>query len=474
MRTKAKEIQKNQSNRGIAARLTHVILILIILICAIKWFLYIGFRIQFYEILALLFIGMFFVSSYKTVEGIKFPSPIRAYLLFLWGWFFLEVMSGIHVIINPLGPEAGSFFAKALLGEFVFVVFSTSLLLYLCTLDHQRRLNLIYWYVAGVVISSIYGFGQLILIQNYRVDLDSTIAIGLRLPTATIDSLEFSRYGYGQSYRITGITGDPSVHAAYTITALVLLIYLAATNHRIKNGLLFLIVFLSLSLSQSGSGFVGLVTSAISLRILQLRLKSKSFSIKGILTIILLFGTVLFLYSYYQEDINYYLSVRLDPKGTIASHLGIAADSLNIGFQNIVGVGLNNFSIAFEKEYGITGFNAHNVWITYFVELGIIGFLYRVIFAVYVIKTCLKRKTALSMIFVSSYVGLCIAALGYETLSMFYLQLYMLLFYAVVVLDSNSAGMSNRSVAIKRTVLRSGLIYDHDPSGVPTKASVGR
>ena len=53
------------------------------------------------------------------------------------------------------------------------------------------------------------------------------------------------------------------------------------------------------------------------------------------------------------------------------------------------------------------------------------------------IINCLKKKTILSRAFIASYVGICIASLGYQVLDMFFAQLFTTLFFAVISLDQS-------------------------------------
>ncbi len=411
----------------------YVLIVLIVLSAALKWFLYFSFRVNYYEVLMILFIFFFFLSNYN-VWSFKLKQELKTYIQFLWGWFFLAGLSGFGVIIYPQGVGAYSFYLKGLLQLFVHTCFFTFFVFYLSSISSNKRNRLVSWLLAGIVISSIYGFAQLIIIKQYGIDIDERIARYLGMSLADGEYLNLTRYAYGYLYRLNGITGDPSVHAAYTIMALPLLLlcYIRKRNIGFLIGLL--IVFISLVLSMSGSGLVGSVFSVSTLLVLGI-LRKRHLKIRYMALVLGLVVILLLLYSSFEEHIAYFANVRFDPQGTIATHLDIAIKSLHIGLKYPLGVGYNNFSIAYEDQYGISGYNPHNTWLGYFVQMGLIGLLYQIMFTLFIIRQCFKKKTLLSQAFISSVIGICIASLGYQVLDMFYVRLFITLFFTVVILE---------------------------------------
>ena len=411
----------------------YILVILIALSAALKWFLYFSFRINYYEGLIILFICFFFLSNYN-VWSFKLKQELKTYILFLWGWVLLAALSGSTILFYPQGVNAYSFYLKGLLQLFVHTCFFTFFIFYLSSISSDKRNRLVSWFLTGVVISSIYGFAQLILKIQYGIDIDENIARYLGMNFADGEYLNFNRYAYGYLYRLNGITGDPSVHAAYTIMVLPLFLLSYITNSNVKYLILLLIVFVSLVLTMSGSGLVGFVFSILALLVLRLR----HIKISQLALVLFLFVILVFLYSSYEEHIRYYSQVRFNPQGTIADHLNIALKSLDIGLKYPLGVGYNNFSIAYENQYGISGYNPHNSWLGYFVQTGFIGVLYQIIFGFFIISKCFRKKTLLSQAFIPSFIGICIASLGYQVFDMFYARLFIALFFTVVMLEETN------------------------------------
>lgn len=404
------------------------------------------FRVNYFEILIIAFIFTIFINNYNENLKYKIKNELKLYILLIWGWFFLSVFSGLGIIFYPQGPYAYSFYYKYLLQLFIHSFFFTYFIIYLSSITAKKRNMLIVYFVAMVVLSSFYGILQLFLKLKFGIDIDENISKFLGHELASGEYIDFERYAYGYLSRINGLTGDPSVHAAYTIMAIpFLLLRFITSNNKYFLYLIFLIViFVSLVLTMSGSGSVGFVISMVLILLLRLRICKLKY--RHIMTFIIIVGFLFSFYKYFQEDFLYYLPKRFDPQGSIRSHLNIAEKSINIGLKYPLGVGANNFSIAYENQYGIVGYNPHNNWIGYFVENGFLGLFYKIIFSVFIIISCLKRKTYLSSAFIASYIGMCVAALGYQTLNLFGLQLYVALFFSCVMLEQNQKILTRYNV----------------------------
>lgn len=417
---------------SIQHKITYILVILIVLSSALKWCLYFPFRIQYYEILMILFVCFFFLSNHNAKSFIL-KKELKTYILFLWGWFFLAVLSGGSIIINPQGADAYSFYLKGLVQLFSHTCFFTFFIFYLGSIDSEKRQKLLYWFLAGVVISSMYGFIQIILI-NRGIDIDENISRHIGMKLADSEYINFKVYAYGYLYRLNGTASDPNVHAAYTITGLPLFLLIYITNRNIKSLFLFLIVFVSLVMSMSISGLAGFAFSILALLVLRLR----HIKVSQLMLVLFLFIILVFLYSSYEESIIYYLRVKFDTQGTIRSHIDIAINSLKIGLKYPFGVGLNNFSIAYENQYSISNYNPHNSWIAYLVQLGFIGLLYQIIFKLFIISRFFnKKKTLVSYAFTASFIGICIAGIGYQVLDMFFAQLYITIGFSLMIMDDH-------------------------------------
>lgn len=416
--------------------ITFILIILIAISAALKWYLYFFLiRVNFYEILIILFICSFFLYNYKK-KSFKLKKELKTYILFIWGWLFLSILSGSTILFYPQSDDSYSFYLKGLFQLFVYTCFFTFLIIYISSISSDKRRKLTSWFLVGVVFSSVYGISQLILIMQYGIDIDENISKFLGITQRNDEYVNFARMAYGYLFRITGITSDPSVHGAYTITAIPLFLLGFIYKKKFVHFALFFIVFTSLILSMSGSGFVGFIFSILSLLIIS-TLHIRNLKLSYLLPMFLLFIIVIFLYLIFKDHIVQYAKIKFDPNGTVGDHINIAVMSLELGLKYPLGVGLNNISIAYNNQYGISGYNPHNAWIGWFVEIGFVGLFYRIVFSFYIIVKCLKRKSILSQAFFASFIGISIAGLGYQTLNMFYLQLFITLFFSVIMLEES-------------------------------------
>jgi hypothetical protein len=129
----------------------------------------------------------------------------------------------------------------------------------------------------------------------------------------------------------------------------------------------------------------------------------------------------------------------------MASHLQIAYNALQIVKDYPLGIGFNDFSIAYEMVYGQKGYGTHNAWLTYLVEIGPLGLAFQLFISFFIIRYCFRHRTPLSIAFVSSYIGVCFASLGYELKSTFSFQFYTVVLFSFVCLEQMKGTEKNAS-----------------------------
>ena len=120
------------------------------------------------------------------------------------------------------------------------------------------------------------------------------------------------------------------------------------------------------------------------------------------------------------------------------SRLALFRGAIELFAQNpVLGVGANNYSVArfsLPNEY-FHDANVHNSWLTILVELGIVGLLFKISFFAYIIYAASRRKSLLSRAFICTIIGLSVGALFNQVFDLFYFNFYIVLVFAMVVLD---------------------------------------
>ena len=145
--------------------------------------------------------------------------------------------------------------------------------------------------------------------------------------------------------------------------------------------------------------------------------------------------TLLLFFLVFEEEVLLFASVKLSPTGTIRDHFQLALNSIRIFVDHPFGLGYNNFSFAYEFFFKEKNYNTHNSWITYLTEIGLVGLVYQLMFSIYLLASCIRLKTPLSMVFIVSYLAMCFAALGYEVKNQFFFNLFTTLFFSILIIE---------------------------------------
>jgi hypothetical protein len=406
-------------------------IVISLLSAQLKWYLDLGFRFNFYELFILCFLLCFFVLALSN-KIIHVPQQLRTFILFQWGLLILSIFSGCAILFNFQHQDSFFFYEKAVLQLLIYTTFFTCLIVYLSGIHLFKRELILKSYIWGVVISSIYGIAQIAAIIYYGIDLD--VYIHSVVPFFQETASEFEVQAYGDFYRLSGLPGDPNVHASYAMTALPFIFYYAFQRKQWVYAILSMVVILSMIFSISVSGIVASFIT-ISVYIFLFRRKTILGNIMTILFVLTPIIIVLFLY---EDQVYRFISVKLDPSGTGLDRYNIALQSIEIFAKYPFGIGFNSFSLAYEDMFRIAGYNPHNSWIAILVELGFIGLIYQLVFTIYIFISALKSNNDMAKLLVCSYTGICVASIGYSSLNLFFTQFVVTMLFSAFVCDQST------------------------------------
>jgi len=405
-----------------------------------KWGFYFGFNLQFYEVVWLLLVPVGLLHLAISRDGLIAPSPLVAVLTLKIAYLGLAAVSIGCILVDPVGDESMSFYLKGILQLSVRTVFTIVLVLVLARLSAVQRRRLLFVNLAAVTLSLIYEVAQAWLMAARNVDLDEMVG-GLLLPLTGKEAQTLAPYAYGTFYRLDGLAGDPNLQAAYMITALPFLAAFFLRKPGWIVGLLIGLYLLMLALTMSISGTVGVLASVVLLALLRLRrirLMHVVFCVLGLIAAMLAV-------SRFEDEISHLLEVRMDPSGTTTQHLNVARQSLSIYAHHPMGVGYNNFSLAWKastSDYADRAMNPHNTFLAILVESGPLALLCELATYGLMFWIAIRRRTDLGKVFACCIFGICLGALGYESLDEFYAQTFLFAAFTCVVLG-DELGLDN-------------------------------
>jgi O-antigen ligase len=389
-----------------------------------KFFLSIGVRIQYYELIGILFIFSILIFKKIKADNIIF-SDIHFYLILQWLYGIILFFSLSSFIYLDKSINEFYFFLKGFSLFLTLQLIITALFLFLKSSSIIIKKRVLDIFVIAILSSGIYGILQIFLFIFYSIDIDNIISN--LIPFSGFE-LDITGSALGSFFRLSGFTGDPSVQASFSILPIILLTYFIFVEKKHSYLISYILIIISFILTMSGSGIVGL---SISFFIIIIS-KFKSFSFSIIFKGLLFFSPIILLIYFNYEDVQFFFNHKFQEDGTTKVHAEIAKKAFNLGLDYpLFGVGFNNFSFVYEKYYGDPSYNAHNSWLNYFVETGIFGFLFKIIIFLFIIFLILKKRSNFRIYFFAGFIGLNVASLGYETLNYFYNQsfIFVLLYY---------------------------------------------
>jgi hypothetical protein len=385
-----------------------------------KFFISIGFRIQYYEVL-----GLFFIVSVIFLRKSPFKniilSDVHYVLIFQWlNIIFILLLSCLSFLNVNKSINEFYFFLKGYTLLIIIQLLLTSIFYYINSLSYNFQQKIVSIFIYANVFSGLYGILQIFFFIVYSFDIDNFISNSL--PLSGIE-LDISGSALGSFFRLSGLTGDPSVQASFSIMPIIVLSYNIFVKKIYSHVLPYILIIISFILTMSGSGIVGLFVSFLIIAITKFR----SFSIRFLIKMLIIFSPILLLILFNFEEVQFFFNHKFQEGGTTKVHADIANRALNIGLDYpIFGVGYNNFAFIYEQYYGESNYNAHNSWLNYFVETGFLGLLVRCLNFLYVLFIIMKNKSDFKIYFLAGFIGLNVASLGYETINYFYNQSFLL------------------------------------------------
>lgn len=391
-----------------------------------KFSLYIGARVQYFEVVLLTAIVVWVIAFGSRRRNLK--SVEKVLLLLPWPGVFLGALSLVSVLAAGLPGEGLLQYLKALLlmnvGASIYT-FSGLFGLQLGDKGIQAALRAM---IVGLAISGLYGLISIYLWISSSIDLDALVAAALPffpIDTATADQ------AWGGSVRLTGFTNDPSVYAAFATSIIIYLLDRFFNDLSFRSFIVVAFFISTLLLTISGSGIAGFGVGFFLLlvcRVSSVATKPEEFIslLKGVLPLVVFIGGVFFPFA---DEINRLVEVKLARDGTIAVHAEIAKNAYSLFEERVFfGFGLNNFSVAYEAVFGVAGYNAHNSWLNSMVEFGFFGpvlmLLILSVKVMLVLKYCINRPMLISILAANT-----VTSFGYETYNFMFLQVFWLLVF---------------------------------------------
>lgn len=420
-------------------KLLLILAYLIAFCCAMQaWQFYFPIRLFIFDLLTLSFIFLFLIRSFAKGHFFVPGGEINPLFYFLWGWFFIVILSSVSVIYSPFNQDAFIQYYKGLTAEFIYATFFTFFIVYLSRIEPAKRNTILNVYIAGVICSSLYELAQTYFYFFYNIELDSLVWDKISFNVVRDYNVTWAVEGLS---RATGFPSGPNIAATYAASALPLLFLRASYNRKFSNILLFLVALMGLLLTMSRTGVVTFIVSMAVLALLE-RKRMLTF-LRGLVIATIPLGYLGYIW---RDTIAEILSFRTHVD---YSRLELYEHSLKLFFLNpLTGVGYNNYSVARAKIslQQLNEPNVHSSWLNTLLELGIVGFLFKVAFIGYLIYAASRRKSMLSRAFSATVIGLSAGALFSEVLESFYTNFFFVIMLSIILLEPSPDGDSVRSM----------------------------
>jgi hypothetical protein len=304
-------------------------------------------------------------------------------------------------------------------------------------------------FIVGALISAGYSAAQVYFLVGRGIDLDAAVLEKIFSP-AWHEGIE----GYGSLYRISGLLADPN-HFGVVIVAVLAITIGFLMRHRFGSPKLskpFLLTavlsfVITLVFTFSRTAFVALAMMLLVFVLLAGRLRRRAM-LKAFVPLLALsvLGASILLYS--QKDaLLEVVSYKLDPSSaSVVEHASLYSEGLSLWTRGpstlLFGVGPNNFSAAYQRRFGVAGWNPHSSWVTELVEEGLLGFLGDSFLVFYIMRSSYlsfirgKRYPALGLAYTAALSCVLAGSLFYDVFHWNY----------VFVLQALAVGLRERDV----------------------------
>jgi len=380
-----------------------------------------GMRVSFYQIFQLIFIFLSFLAFLKNNKQIVSDNVAhKEYLLiFLICIFLIKISSGFSTIFYSLGFQSFNQYFKSIIVESVDLLFYYFFINRIFLSNIQFKNKLLFTLSFSIILGSSYQIIQSIIYYFYQINISDFIQdLPFMFKSSSMD------YAFGPLLRIGGFMGGPNIHATVMCSLLPFLLYTDIFKYR---KYFVLILFLSLLLTLSRTGFVGF-SSVIILGIL-----NKKFSISSIFySIFFGFLFIYFLYYSYSDVFDVLLS-RFNLEGAISSRYEPFLNSFSLFSQHPLGIGINNFSEMYLFKYGLGDFNPHNDWLTILIELGFLGFSAYIAYFFYILSIAKKYSNQLSFPLIVLVLSQCLVGFTNQTIVLIQSNLIIIVIFILLI-----------------------------------------
>jgi hypothetical protein len=375
------------------------------------------------------------------------PPPTSAgsgFVLASLPYLMAMLLSGL---VNALLTLHVGLFSKGVITILMQICFQVTAIKLISETTDRKQIYYPLSFAAGAFTSACYAALQPYLIMTRGVDLDTALLERIFGPVWHEGIAEF-----GSFYRVSGLLADPN-HLGYVlVTALAILTSLWCTHDiherkvtRLALLMITLSLFLALIFTFSRSAFLAAgVMFVVFWRLSGLRSGLRS-SLMPLVVSFLLMGGILFFYQREALADVFASKVDTDTEG-MHTREDLYRRAPSMWADNLAsilcGVGPNNFSYAYEREFGETGWNPHNSWMTELVEGGLLGFIGYLGLVAYVMRCSYLsiisgQRYQIGLAYFAALAGMLAAGLFYDIFHWNY----------IVALQALAVGLRERQVS---------------------------
>jgi len=405
------------------------ILLIISLTCAMRdWQFNFGFRATIFNLLEILFILSFLI--YSTGRQFKFAIKKKQLQLisFFIIWIIIVLIGDIISIIFPISDYSINQSVKGILITLLTEVFFITLVIFFNTLKPEEQKKIIKYFVFGVIVSALYSYVNFYSMKVTGKNLDSKIWPMVSYHYVFTDKSD----RFDMIFRLHGVTGGPNPQALYILLILPILTGSFFLKKSTKLLVLLFILYIAFFFTLSRSSILALFIILIPF-IFSVIKKRRTFKI--VVSFMLILIPMLLLAYHYWDDISIILKSRQFFEDS--NRMKIYQHAFDLFLSHPLGVGFNNYSAYRLFLYGqFSQPNAHNSWLTLLAEDGIQGLIFYILYFLFFLKATFKSRSPIAIPYRYSLIGIIIAVTFNNTLSLFFVQYFIILFFLFINSDT--------------------------------------
>jgi hypothetical protein len=362
-------------------------------------------------------------------------------------WLFAILLSGL--VNAMLRLDVGLFLKGAVVASFE-ILFQALAIQFIFETESRKQFYFPLSFVVGAFISVLYSAAQWYYIVAKGVNLDDEVLARVFSPVWHVGIQEIDSL-----YRVSGLMADPNhfgilIVISFAIALSFLLHRSSDSRKRLKLVLVCvsLSFFLALVFSFSRSAAVAFVVMLGIFVSLARRWQPLLYT-GGIKVVIICVSLGVAALIYFQhDDLLDIAKFKLNPDTEgMQMRADLVEGGISIWYSDsaslIFGIGSNGFSSAYERRFGIGGWNAHNSWLTELVENGVAGLLAYSLLVGYVFrKSYLSFRNGafyplLNLAYMAAFAGVLVGGMFYDIFRWNY----------VLVLQALTVGLAEHSLA---------------------------